>query len=65
MEGNRRSGLRLALAARPRLPVRALPRSDRMSALRLDATTTERSSGCRTNFADIASTRTLSDSTSG
>ena len=58
--GNRRSGFRFALAARPRLPARAEPRSDRMSAFRLEATTTDRSSGCRTNFALIASTSTLS-----
>ena len=55
----------LGLAASPRLPARALPRSERMSALRFDATTTDRSSGLSTNFADMASTSTLSVSVSG
>ena len=65
MLGKRRSGLKLALAARPRLPARAEPRSERMSALRFEATTTERSSGLSTNFAAMASTSTLSVVTSG
>ena len=65
IDGKRRSGLRLALAASPRLPARAEPRSERMSALRFEATTTDSSSGRRTNFALIASTSTDSVATSG
>ena len=45
MLGLRRSGSRLALAAIPRLPARALPRSDRISPKRFEATTTSSVSG--------------------
>ncbi len=65
MLGDRRSGLRLALAARPRLPAMTLPRSERMSAERFEATPTDRSPGRSTKRAAIASTRQLSTSTSG
>jgi len=65
MLGALRSGFRFALAAMPRLPASALPRSDRMSACRLDATTTDSDAGRSTNRAAIASTRHMSFPTSG
>ena len=43
--GKRRSGLRLALGANPMEPVTALPRSERMSPNRLDATMTSKRPG--------------------
>ncbi len=65
IEGPIPSGLRLALAASPRLPWSAAPRSVRTSANRLEPTTTSMESGRRTIRAAMASTCTRSTSTSG
>ncbi len=65
MLGYARSGLMLALAARPTLPVTMAPRSVRMSPNRLLATTTSNASGRRTKSIAAASTSNLPVSTSG
>src|SRR5437660_2725866 len=65
IDGPRPSTLRLPLAASPRLPWRAAPRSVRMSANRLEPTTTSTVSGRSTMRAAMASTWTRSTWTSG
>src|SRR5580692_1298783 len=51
MEGNCRSGLRLAAGAKPIEPTTAAARSDKMSPNRFEATTTSNQSGLRTKWA--------------
>ena len=51
IEGNFRSGLRLAEGAMPIVPVQAGPRSERMSPNRFEHTTTSNQSGCWTKCA--------------
>src|SRR4051812_15250446 len=65
IDGNLRSGLRLAVGAMPSEPDKAAARSERMSACRLDATTVSIDCGRRTMRVVIASTRMRSVFTSG
>ena len=65
MLGKARSGLMLALAARPMLPVTIALRSVRMSPNRLLATTTSKASGLRTKSIAAASISSEPDCTSG
>jgi hypothetical protein len=65
IDGKRRSGFRFAVGATPRLPVSAAARSDRMSACRLEATTTSSVSGLSTMRVVDASTSSRSVATSG
>src|SRR5450759_4987171 len=65
LEGKRRSGSRLALAARPMLPTRMAEMSLRISANRLEPTTTSKLSGRRMKFMAAASTSSDSVSTCG
>ncbi len=65
IEGNRRCGSRLALAARPMLPMMMAEMSLRMSANRLEPTTTSKLSGRRMKFMAAASTSSDSVSISG
>jgi hypothetical protein len=65
IEGQRRSGLRLAEGAMPIVPVTAGPRSERMSPKRLEPTTTSNQSGWRTKWAVKMSMWNLSVVTSG
>ena len=65
IEGNRRSGFKLAVGLSPIEPVKAAARSDRMSAWRLLATIVSIVSGCRTMRTVIASTSIRSHATSG
>ena len=62
MDGKRRSGSRLALAARPMLPMMIAEMSLRMSPNRFDPTTTSKLSGRR--MKSIAAASTSSDSVS-
>src|SRR5208283_2528379 len=64
-EGNIRSGLRLADGAMPRVPAHAGPRSERISPNRLEATTTSKRSGLKTNRAARISIWYWSHLTSG
>ena len=65
MEGNLRSGLRLAVGAMPSEPASAAARSDRMSACRLVATTVSIVCGLSIMRMVMASTSILSQVTSG
>ena len=65
MEGKRRLGSRLALAARPMLPTMMAERSLRMSLKRFEPTTTSKLSGRRMKFMAAASTSSDSVSISG
>ena len=65
MEGNSRSGFRLALGAMAMVPVQPGPRSDRMSPKRLEPTTTSNQCGLRTKWAQRMSMWNWSTFTSG